>query len=84
MTYAVGILAIVVGAILVIKTEWFLENFGTIKWAEDHIGSEGGTRLAYKLIGLAFIFLAIMGMTGLLGALILKLFGPLFGGLAPI
>lgn len=83
MKYFVGILAILVGVILVIKTEWFLENFGTIEWAEAHLGSNGGTRLMYKLIGLAFILLSLMGMTGLLGAVILKVLGPLFGGLTP-
>jgi hypothetical protein len=83
MKYFIGILGIIVGAVLVIKTEWFVQNFGTIEWAEAHLGYSGGTRLMYKLIGLAFILLSLMGMTGLLGAIILKLFGPLFGGLAP-
>lgn len=82
MKYAVGIFAIAVGIILVIKTDWFLENFGTIDWAEAHLGTEGGTRLMYKLIGLACIFLSLMGMTGLLGSVILSIFGPLFGGVA--
>lgn len=79
MKYTVGILAIVVGAILVIKTEWFVQNFGTSSWAEAHLGSSGGTRLLYKLIGIAMIVLSLMGMTGLLGEVILGIFGRLFG-----
>ncbi len=79
MKYIVGILAIVVGIILVVKTEWFVENFGSNSWAEEHMGSSGGTRLLYKLIGIAFIALSLMGMTGLLGEIILGIFGRLFG-----
>ena len=79
MKYFIGILAIVVGIILIIKTEWFVENFGSNTWAEEHMCSSGGTRLMYKLVGLAFIALALMGMTGLLGEIILGIFGSLFG-----
>lgn len=79
MKYIIGILAIAVGTLLVIKTEWFVENFGASDWAEAHLGSEGGSRLLYKLIGIAFIVLALMGVTGLLGNMILAIFGPMFG-----
>ena len=79
MKYILGILAIVVGIILIIKTEWFVENFGSSAWAEEHLGSSGGTRLMYKLIGTAFIVLSFMGMTGLLGEILLSIFGGLFG-----
>ncbi len=79
MSYVVGILAIILGTIMVIKTEWFLSSFGTIQWAEEHLGTSGGSRIMYKLIGLAFIILSLMGMTGLLGKVILGIFGPLFG-----
>lgn len=78
MKYIIGILAIALGVFLVIKTEWFIQNFGTNAWAEQHLGSSGGTRLMYKLIGLAIIFIAMMGMTGLLGGFIMATFGKLF------
>ncbi|MEK7623345.1 MAG: hypothetical protein AAB408_01580 [Patescibacteria group bacterium] len=79
MTYIIGILAIGVGTLIIFKTEWILENFGSSAWAEAHLGTEGGSRLFYKLIGLAFIILSIMGMTGLLGEVIIGIFGSLFG-----
>ena len=79
MKYLIGLLAIVVGIFLVVKTEWFLESFGAIEWAEAHMGTSGGSRLMYKLIGLAFILIAMLGITGLLGGIILGIFGPLFG-----
>jgi len=75
----VGILIIVAGVILVIKTEWFIQNFGTSAWAEQHLGTSGGTRLMYKLVGLAMIILSVMGMTGMLGEVIVSVFGRLFG-----
>ena len=79
MKYVVGILAIVVGIFFVIKTEWFVQNFGTSSWAEHYMGTSGGTRLMYKLLGIIIIFLAMAGMTGLLGQWIMATLGSLFG-----
>lgn len=78
MKYVIGILVILLGCVLVIKTEWFVENFGHSEWAEDKLGTSGGTRLFYKLIGIAMIVLSMMGMTGLLGGLIMGTIGKLF------
>ncbi len=79
MKYFLGLLAIALGIVLVIKTEWFVSNFGSIGWAERYLGTEGGTRLAYKLIGIAMIILALLGVTGALGGIIIGIFGGLFG-----
>ncbi|MBT4153641.1 MAG: hypothetical protein HOE53_03250 [Candidatus Magasanikbacteria bacterium] len=79
MKYAIGFFVIVVGVIFVVKTEWFVRNFGTNAWAEEHMGTSGGTRMMYKLLGIAFIFLSLMGMTGMLGEIFLGVFGRLFG-----
>jgi hypothetical protein len=81
MTYIIGFSAIALGTILVIYTEWFVNNFGRSAWAEAKFGGDGGTRLLYKLIGLTMILLAFMGMTGMLGNIILAIFGNLFVGL---
>jgi hypothetical protein len=81
MTYIIGFGAVALGAILIIYTEWFIDNFGRSAWAEAKFGGDGGTRLLYKLIGLAMILLAFMGMTGMLGNIILAIFGNLFVGL---
>ncbi len=78
MKYIIALIAIAVGAILVIKTEWFIQNFGTSAWAEEHMGTSGGTRLFYKLVGLAIIFISFLGVSGLLGDMILGFFGKLF------
>lgn len=79
MKFLIGFAAIAVGTILIIYTEWFIDNFGRSAWAEEKFGAEGGTRLMYKLIGLAMILLAFMGMTGMLGNIILAIFGDMFG-----
>ena len=60
----IGLLIMAVGALLVIKTEWFLENFGRMSWFEDKLGSEGGSRLGYKILGIIAIFIGIVLISG--------------------
>ena len=79
MQYFIGVLAILVGIVLVVKTEWFIQNFGTSAWAEATFGMSGGTRLMYKVIGLIFIFGTLMVWTGSFGRIFFSLFGRLFG-----
>ena len=64
MSIVIGILMTVGGAMLVIKSEWFLNNFGRIAWFEAKLGTEGGSRLGYKLVGILFLFIGIITMTG--------------------
>lgn len=59
-----GILIIAAGAFFLIKTEWFIQNFGRIAWFEEKLGSDGGSRLGYKLIGLVAIFIGILMISG--------------------
>jgi len=47
------------------KSEWILNNFGRVAWAEKHLGMEGGTRLFYKLLGIVIILGGLSVMTGL-------------------
>jgi len=74
MGYVFGILIIIVGAFMVIKTEWFVSSFGYSGWAEEKLGG-GGTRTMYKLLGIAAILLSL---TGMLGEVIIKVFGRMF------
>ncbi len=80
MKYILGILVIFGGIFMVIKTENFVSIFGRNAWAEEHLGN-GGTYLFYKLLGIIFIFGSIFLMTGVLGAVFMKIFGRLFVGL---
>ena len=74
----VGIIGIVIGSIMVIRSEWLLSFFGRINWAEIHLGSEGGTRVFYKLLGILAIIISLMIMTGMIEGLLFAIFGPLF------
>lgn len=59
-----GLIIIAGGVFLVLKTEWFINNFGRIAWFEAKLGTEGGSRLGYKLVGIFLIFLGVIVMTG--------------------
>ena len=59
-----GAVIIAAGAYLVIKTEWFINNFGRIAWFEEKLGSDGGSRLGYKLVGMTILILGIIIITG--------------------
>ena len=78
MRYFVGIVMCVAGLLLIIKTEWFIQNFGTSAWAEEHLGYNGGTRLMYKVIGLLLIFFGFMAITNLLNDFLLGTVGKIF------
>ncbi len=79
MKYFIGILVIALGVFMVVRTQWFIENFGYSDWAESKFGG-GGTRLMYKVLGILFIVGSILAMTGALGEIFLSVFGNLFIG----
>jgi len=74
----IGIIAVAAGMHLVIKTEWYLENFGTIEWAEQKFASSGGSRMFYKLIGIIIIMVGFLAATGMLGGFFMGTVGRLF------
>ncbi len=75
MKWLIGLLVIVVGSLLVIKTQWFYDFTGPIEWAEQHLGTEGGTRLFIKLLGVLMIIGAFLAVTGILGNWVVSIFG---------
>ncbi len=78
MKYLIGIIVIAVGTLLVLKTEWLVNNFGRVEWADQHLGTEGGTRILYKLIGIVLILGAFLAMAGVFNALLTNTFGGAF------
>ena len=72
-----GLILIAIGALIVIKSEDLLRNFGRISWFEKHLGVEGGSRLGYKLIGLIIIFLGLLTTTGSFDGFIKFVLSPL-------
>ena len=75
MTWFIGLLVIGVGSLLVIKTQWIYDFTGPIDWAEQHLGTEGGTRLFIKLIGVLMIIGTFLAITGILGGWVSSIFG---------
>lgn len=78
MKYFFALAAIVGGTLMVAKSAWFVQTFGRSSWGEQHLGN-GGTYTMYKLIGLAIIIVAVLGVTGALGEIFISIFGSLFG-----
>ncbi len=64
MRFLSGLLLIPIGVFLIVKTELMVSWFGKIAWAEEKLGSEGGTRIFYKLVGMAMIVMAFLIMSG--------------------
>lgn len=77
--FIIGLIILVAGAIVVVKYEWMLQNFGAIDWAENHFSSAGGSRFGYKLLGIILIVVGLFIMFNLHETLIMMVFGPLFG-----
>jgi len=62
-----GIIIMAVGFLIVWKSESVLRFFGRVAFFEKYLGTEGGSRLGYKLIGILFIFIGLLIMTGMIG-----------------
>ena len=77
MHIVIGILIMAVGLAPVIKTEWFLYNFGRISFFERHLAIQGGSRLGYKLLGLILIFIGLLVAVNLFGGFVEKVASPL-------
>ncbi len=74
MSFLIMLLGVLLGALLILKTEWLVSAFGRVDWAEIHLGSEGGTRIFWKLVGLGIIFLSFFYYTGTVQNILMKLF----------
>lgn len=72
MLYIFGFIAVALGFLVVWKSEWIYQNFGTVDWAELHLS--GGTRLFWKLMGIALIVLSFLVMGGVVQSFLLAVF----------
>lgn len=68
---------IALGIYLVVKTEKVLSSFGRSTMFEKYLGSDGGSRLGYKLLGLLIIFLGIVIMFNMANMFFSWALGPL-------
>ena len=76
-----GFIILVFGFMMVWKSWWIVETFGKSSWAEDKLGSSGGTNLLYKLIGIIIMFLGMITIAGLKNDFLMSTIGKLFIGL---
>lgn len=65
------------GVAMALKANWLYVQFGSMAFAEKYLGSSGGTRLFYKLLGTFLAFIGMLIMTNLHGEFIGWVFGPL-------
>lgn len=69
-----GVILVIAGIFMAIKVEWFMQNFGSIAWAEEHFG---GSRFFYKVLGIVLIFFGFSMFFGLFGDMATWVFSPL-------
>ncbi len=72
-----GLILIAIGTLIVMRSEDLFRNFGRIAWFEKNLGTEGGSRLGYKLIGLIVIFFGLLITTGTFDGFIKTILSPL-------
>ena len=73
-----GLIIGTLGFLIIWKTSWIVQNLGTNAWAEAKLGSSGGTRLMYKLLGLIIIIFGMMIITDLSDSFLMATVGKIF------
>jgi len=73
-----GLVITVIAFLLLRYNEWLVRQMGLWAWAERHLGTEGGTRLAYKLIAIFGIIVGLLTIAGLHERFIKWILAPLF------
>ncbi len=77
MSFIIGLIMVIAGALITIKSEKVFEFFGRIDFFEDKLASSGGSRFGYKLLGILIFFLGVLTMTGLIGGFLEFVLSPL-------
>lgn len=80
-TMFLALLAVIIGALLVIKSNWLVNTFGYVSFAEGSMRAWGGTRMLWKLIGIGIIIIAFLHISELLDGILLSIFSSTIGGL---
>ena len=77
MMFLLGVVLLVVGALIVIKSETMLEAFGRVDFFERNLSTSGGSRLGYKLLGIGVAIIGMMAISGLLSGFMVWITSPL-------
>ncbi|HNZ86560.1 MAG TPA: hypothetical protein PLD95_03085 [bacterium] len=73
-----GILVLACGFLVVWKAKWIVDNFGRNAWAEEKLGTSGGTVFLYKVIGILVVFFGMLMITGLKNDFLMATLGKMF------
>lgn len=76
LNFLLGLVLAGVGFLMIYKNQAFMEFFDRVPWAERNLS--GGTRSFYKLLGLIFILLGFIWLTGLGNTFLTWALGGLF------
>jgi len=79
MRYVFGLLGIAFGILMTIKSEWSLNIIGKIASVEKYLGSFGGSRLFYQMLGVLIVAISTLYMIGALGGILEAIIGGIFG-----
>lgn len=74
-----GLALMAVGTLVVIKSEAIFSFFGPIAFFDKYLGTEGGSRLGWKLIGVLMVFIGVLTATGQIGSFVNWGLSPLLG-----
>jgi hypothetical protein len=77
MNIILGLALIVVGALITIKSEAVFNALGPVAFFEKYLGTEGGSRLGYKLLGILVFFIGVLIATNLIGDFLGWILSPL-------
>lgn len=80
MKFIIFFLLLSFGTLFVVKTDAVVGITGRVSWAERNLGG-AGTHTLYKLLGLLFLILGFMLITGLLERMTVGLAGGFLGNL---
>ncbi|PLX21499.1 hypothetical protein C0584_02420 [Candidatus Parcubacteria bacterium] len=70
MSFILGVIMLISGAMIAIKSEVILNAFGRMEFFERYLATSGGSRLGYKLVGIIIAIIGMMTITGLIGGFI--------------
>jgi hypothetical protein len=77
MRIILGLIIAVVGVMATIKSEAIYGLFGPVAFFEKYLGTEGGSRLGYKLAGILIFFIGVMVATNVFGEFMGWILSPL-------
>ena len=84
MNLLVGGIIMALGIWMAVKSNSMLSNFGRIAFFENYLGTEGGSRLGYTLLGIVVTVIGMMVFTNLFGNFLTWILSPLIELSQPI